>query len=98
MILLHLIVASLYAYAAWALWPTPVAATEGTTIGARSPLHPSPDLVGWLVPVALVFHAWLTYRNVISAEGLDLSLDNAVSLVAGLVAALAWISGLLRTL
>lgn len=67
-------------------------------MGPRSPLRPPPDMVAWLVPVALSFHAWLTYRTIITPDGLDLSLDNAVSLVAGLVAMLAWVSGLLRTL
>jgi ABC-type uncharacterized transport system permease subunit len=101
MILLHLIVAALYAFAAWGLWPISAAAPAsegGPATGPRSPLRPPPDVVAWLVPVALGFHAWLTYRTVITPDGLDFGLDNAVSLVAGLVALLAWVSGLVRTL
>src|SRR3954469_22696097 len=98
MILLHLVVAALYACAAWALWPAPATAPQGPAIEARPSLHPSPELLGWLVPAALMFHAWLCYRDIVSSDGLDLSLDNAVALVAGLVAALAYVSGLLRTL
>jgi ABC-type uncharacterized transport system permease subunit len=99
MILLHLVVTGLYAYAAWALWPTPAAASAGSMPPApRLPLHPSPDLAAWLVPVALAFHAFLTYRTMVSPEGIDLGLDNAVSLVAGIVATLVWVSGMLRTL
>lgn len=98
MILLHLVVATLYAYAAWVLWPTlPAPAHDGAETSVRT-LRPNPEFAAWLVPMAVLFHAWLVSRNIASPEGLDLSLDNALSVVAGLVAALAWLSGLLRTL
>ena len=99
MILLHLVVATLYAYAAWVLWPaTPASTSEGTHIATHSLTRPAAEFAVWLIPVALVFHAWLVSRSIATPQGLDLSLDNALSVVAGLVAALAWGSGLLRTL
>jgi len=99
MILLHLVVATLYGFAAWVLWPTIEAPVrEGAPAAVPALRRPAPEFAAWLVPMALLFHAWLISRNFVSAEGLDLSLDNALSIVAGLVAALAWLSGLLRTL
>lgn len=98
MILLHLVVATLYAFAAWVLWPTGSAPAHD---GAKSEAHAlrhNPELVQWLVPIAVIFHAWVVSRNIGAPEGLDLSLDHALSVVAGLVAALAWLSGLIKTL
>src|ERR1043166_2150235 len=98
MILLHLVVATLYGLATWVLWPTLSAPAHDGARNALATLRPNPELAAWLVPAAVVFHAWLLSRNIASPEGMDLSLDNALSVVAGLVAALAWISGLIRTL
>ncbi len=102
MILLHLIVAAFYALAAWSLWPAHAASTAhasgpAATVPA-SPVRPPPAWGAWLVPIALLLHAWVAARDVATPEGLDLSLDNALSVVAGLVAAVAWASGLLRAL
>ena len=97
MILLHLVVAALYSFAAWVLWPTPAAsAHDGARAETRFLARPAADFALWLVPLALVFHVWLASRNIATPDGLDLSLDNALSVVAGLVAALAWVSGLVR--
>ena len=94
MILLHVTVVALYGFTAYALWPaTPAQASPGAT-----PARVSPSVVGWLVPVALVLHAWIGWHDVATPEGLDLSFVNAVSVVAGLVAAVAWASGLLTKL
>jgi ABC-type uncharacterized transport system permease subunit len=99
MILLHLAVAALYTLAAWALWPTtPAAAPAGSIPKPRSTVGPSAAFAVWILPAAVVAHAWLASRNIATPEGLDLSLGTALSVVAGLVAALAWFSGLLRTL
>jgi ABC-type uncharacterized transport system permease subunit len=93
MILLHAAAAALYALAAGAMWPAPA----GTPAAAPPPS--SRHAWGtWLLPAALLLHAWLAWNDVATAEGLDLSLANAVSVVAGLVAAIALVSGLLRTL
>ena len=84
-ILLHLAVAALYAAAAWASWPRP----HGTVPHAAR---------NWLLPIALVLHAYAIFRAIATPTGLDLSFANALSLVAGLAVLVAWASGLLRTL
>jgi ABC-type uncharacterized transport system permease subunit len=98
MILLHLAVAALYALTAWALWPVPNPAVQG------APAMPAPLTLrraawaAWSLPAALLLHAWLAWEDIVIANGLDLSFANAVSVVALLVAAIALVSGLLRTL
>jgi ABC-type uncharacterized transport system permease subunit len=52
----------------------------------------------YLVPVALAAHAFALLRAIATPTGLDLSLPNAVSLVAGLTVLVTWASGFLRTL
>ena len=47
-----------------------------------------------LVPVALVLHAMLLYRRVMSAEGLDLGVANAISLLVWLTVLIYWLAGL----
>jgi len=98
MILLHLAAAALYALTAWALWPAHApAAAEGPATSAPSP-HRRTDWALWSLPAALLLHAWLAWNDVVTPEGLDLSFANAVSVVALLVAVVARLSGLLRTL
>jgi ABC-type uncharacterized transport system permease subunit len=94
MILLHVTVVALYGLTALALWP---AAARHDAAG-RAGVRPPPWLWAWLLPVALLMHAWLGWKEVVTPEGLDLSFAHAVSVVAGLVAAVAWLSGLLSTL
>jgi len=48
----------------------------------------------FLVPVALVLHAMLLYRRVMSAEGLDLGVANAISLLVWLTVLIYWLAGL----
>ena len=95
MILLHAVFATLYALAAWSLWPQPVPAPAGVKPTAPQPSRSWTQLI---VPAALLLHAWLAGREFATPEGLDLSLPNAVSIVAALVALVAWASGLLNTL
>jgi len=93
MILLHVAVAALYALAAWARWPRPVPQAPSALA--------APATLSWsalIVPAALLLHAWMAGREFATPEGLDLSLPNAVSIVAALVALVAWASGLLQTL
>jgi ABC-type uncharacterized transport system permease subunit len=90
MILLHVVDAALYALAAWTAWPAGELRAGSSAARGRA----LPVLLG----AALLLHAWLGWHDVATPEGLDLSLANAVSVVAGLVAALAWGSGLLATL
>jgi ABC-type uncharacterized transport system permease subunit len=94
MILLHLAVTALYALGAWVLWPRPTAPRGGQP--AAQP--PGAALLSLLLPVAFALHAWTVAQDIATPEGLDLSLGNALSVVAGLVALLAWASGLVRTL
>jgi ABC-type uncharacterized transport system permease subunit len=47
-----------------------------------------------LVPVALVLHAMLLYRGVVAADGLDLGVANAVSLLVWLTLLIYWVAGL----
>jgi len=93
MILLHVAAAALYALAAWMAWRAhgPPPPREGAA-STRSITW------NWLLAAALVLHAWLAWGDVATPEGLDLSLANAISVVAGLVAAVAWGTGLLSTL
>jgi len=94
MILLHLTAAALYALAAWVLWPSAAPALDGTAHTTPRPIRAAT----WLLPSALLLHAWLAWQDIVTPEGLDLSLVNALSAVAGLVAAVAWLSGLLAQL
>jgi ABC-type uncharacterized transport system permease subunit len=47
-----------------------------------------------LVPVALVLHAMLLYRQVLSADGLDLGVANAISLLVWLTVLIYWLAGM----
>jgi ABC-type uncharacterized transport system permease subunit len=47
-----------------------------------------------LVPVALVLHAMLLYRRVMSVEGLDLGVANAISMLVWLTVLIYWLAGL----
>jgi len=85
MILLHAVVAVLYAVAAWMHWP-------------RTAELPAPRIAWWLVPLALVLHAAAIAHSIFRPDGLDLSFANAFSLVTGLCALVAWASGLLSSL
>ncbi len=94
MILLHVAAAALYALTAWVLWPaSPAPGPSGHARGG-----PPATLGPWLLPAALLLHAWAIVQDTVTAHGLDLSFLNAVSVVGALVAAVAWASGLLRTL
>lgn len=99
MILLHLAVVALYGLAAWALWPV-AAPTAAAGAPARTTANSRPPAAyaTWLLPAAVLLHAWLAWASVATPDGLDLSLGNAVSVVAGLATALAWLSGLLATM
>ena len=93
MILLHLAVAAAYALAAWTCWP----GSDGQSTPAPA-ADPSTRWSTGIVPIAVALHAWVAWNDVAAPDGLDLSLINALSVVSGLVAAITWASGLLRTL
>jgi len=86
-ILLHVLAGALYGVAAWARWPASEPAPAGATVAGRV-----------LVPAALLVHGYALARTIVMPDGLDLSLTNALSLVAGLCVLVAWVSGLLHAL
>ena len=85
-ILLHVLVAAIYAATAWARWPRNA---------AQPPRRGAGQL---LLALALVLHAIAIFRAIVRPDGLDLSFVNALSLVAGLAVLAAWLTGVLRTL
>jgi ABC-type uncharacterized transport system permease subunit len=87
LILIHALAAALYAAAAWARWPV-----------AGRPAQAAMLPVAWLAPAALGVHAALLVPAIATPDGFDLSLPNAVSLVAALCVLVTWASGFLRTL
>jgi ABC-type uncharacterized transport system permease subunit len=86
-ILLHVLVAAMYAATAWARWP-------------RHDATPAPrrNAGQILLALALALHAFAISRAIVRTDGLDLSFVNALSLVAGLAVLAAWATGVLRTL
>ena len=48
----------------------------------------------FLVPIALVLHGMLLYRRMITPDGIDLGVANAVSLLVWLTALIYWVAGL----
>ena len=48
----------------------------------------------FLVPVALVLHAMLLYQRVLTREGMDLGVANAVSLLVWLTLLIYWVASL----
>ena len=94
MILLHVAAAALYALTAGVLWPSPARPGDGSSARAHIPVAWG----SWLLPAALLLHTWVIVQDSATPHGLDVSLLNAISVVGALVAAVAWASGLLRTL
>jgi ABC-type uncharacterized transport system permease subunit len=87
MILLYLLVPAAYLVAAWPEWQRL----------AQPASQQSPGVVAlsrWMPAFALTGHAVLVASTVFTREGLDLSLVNATSAVAGAAALFAWIVGL----
>ena len=52
------------------------------------------NLEAFLVPVALVLHAMLLYRHIMTPDGLDLGVANAISLLVWLTVLIYWVAGL----
>ena len=84
-ILLHALVAALYAGAAWLRWPRRDARTRR-------------GLAAALLALALMLHALAIGRAIAVPDGLDLSFVNALSLVSALSVLTAWLTGVLRAL
>jgi ABC-type uncharacterized transport system permease subunit len=47
-----------------------------------------------LVPIALVLHGMLVYRSLVTVDGLDLGVANAISLLVWLTVLIYWLAGL----
>jgi ABC-type uncharacterized transport system permease subunit len=90
-ILLYLLVPAAYLAAATFEW-------KRLTPGIRAPAAHAGTIAGWLAAGALAGHAVLVFDAVFTRDGLDVSLANALSAVAGLTALIAWIGNLARTL
>ena len=76
--------------AATALRTTRLAPAAGPVAAVR----PDPRLEIVLVPVALVLHAALLYRSVLTPEGLDLNVTNAISMLVWLTVLIYWLASL----
>jgi ABC-type uncharacterized transport system permease subunit len=63
---------------------------------AGAPASPRPDtrIEIVLVPLALVLHATLLYHSVLAADGLDLNVANAVSMLVWLTVLIYWLASL----
>jgi ABC-type uncharacterized transport system permease subunit len=81
------LVAALYASATWAR-----SSASNMRVAGRTPA------AQLLLALALALHAFVVVRAIVRNDGLDLSFVNALSLVAGLAALAAWLTGVLRTL
>jgi ABC-type uncharacterized transport system permease subunit len=91
MILLYLPVSAAYLAAAWLEWQRLVQPAT-TEVQRRVAIAP------WLTACALIGHAFLIIDAIVATDGLDLSLANALSAVAGLTALFAWLGALTRSL
>jgi ABC-type uncharacterized transport system permease subunit len=87
MILLYLLVPAAYLAAAVLEW-------RRLAPGAAAPSQRAALCARWLAALALAGHAVLVGGAVVTPEGLDVSLANALSAVAGLTALFAWTGGL----
>ena len=90
-ILLYLLVPAAYIAAAAFEWMR--LAPHSGSVSQRNRLT-----AGWLAAAALFGHAILVVGTVFKPDGLDVSLANALSVVAGLTALFAWVGNLSRAL
>ena len=69
-------------------------ASRPTAAGAPVAVRAEVRIDSLLVPLALVLHAMLLYRRVLSPEGLDLGVANAISLLVWLTVLIYWLASL----
>ena len=74
--------------------PAMLATAAAGSAGAEAARRPELRADAILVPVALVLHGMLAYRQILSPEGLDLGVANAVSLLVWLTVLIYWLAGL----
>jgi ABC-type uncharacterized transport system permease subunit len=90
MILLYPAVVAAYLAATWLEWRQLAQGPE--------PASPATAIARWLPALALAGHAVLVSSVVFAGGGVDLSLANALSAVAGLIAVFAWLGARAGTL
>lgn len=69
-------------------------ASRPAAAGAAAAVRGDLRVESFLIPVALVLHAMLLYRRVITGDGLDLGVANAVSLLVWLTVLIYWLASL----
>lgn len=90
--LIHTAVAMLYAVGAWMRWQTTRQPRQSIS-NANVPVY-----VWVMVLITLGLHAFALTHAIATPKGIDISIGNAMSLVAFLCVLVAWISGLMRAL
>ncbi len=73
----------------WLAWR----ASRPATVGAPAE-GAEVRVESFLVPAALVLHAMLLYRRVVVADGIDLGVANAISMLVWLTVLIYWVAGL----
>src|ERR1700674_2000776 len=91
MILLYLPVSAAYLGSAWLEW-------QRLVQPATTDLHRRIAIASGLTACALIGHAFLVSSAIVTVAGLDLSLANVLSAVAGMTALFAWLGSLTRSL
>jgi len=91
MILLYLAVAAAYLAAAWIEWRRISLPAAGSVAGGAA-------IAMWSPPCAIAIHAGLITSAVFTGDGVNLSLANALSAVAALIALLSWLGTLTHAL
>jgi ABC-type uncharacterized transport system permease subunit len=69
-------------------------ASRATPLAEGPVIRRDVNLESVLFPVALVLHAMLLYRRVLTAEGLDLGVGNAISILVWLTVLIYWLAGI----
>ena len=85
---LYLAVALIYAGVTLFLWRQAYSTTLGTAPVTLNHVTAWPN---WLILFGIVLHAWVLLRSVWVAEGLNLGLGNAVSLIVWLMVLIYWL-------
>ena len=79
---------------AWRASRPPLTAPAGGPPQGAAPRGSELRVDAVLVPVALVLHGMLAYRQILSPGGLDLGVANAISLIVWLTVVIYWLAGL----
>ena len=85
---LYLVVALIYAAVAMFFWRRAYSAPAAM---ADSALGPMVNWSNWLILLGVVLHGWALQRAVFVAEGMNLGLGNAISLIIWLMVLIYWL-------